>query len=508
MTDSRAGMRRTAGGLAWTLVGAAAHILFQIAALAALGRLLTPEDFGVVAAALVAVNFSAVFAQIGVNQALIQRPALPPQASGTAFLISFGLGTALATALALLAPVIAVALGLEALTPVLRALAVIFPLRALGSTAEALLARSLRFRAIALLDLASYAIGYGAVGVTLAAMGFGTWSLVASHLAQATLRSVLAFAACPHRLRPDLDATLVRDLLTFGGGVTLARVANYVALQADNLVVARQLGAAAVGAYSRAYQLMGMPAGLVGNALDRVLFPVFAQRQGEVPVLRDAYLLGSSLIALACLPAGAVASVAAPELVRVVLGGQWDEVVVPFQVFALTLVFRVGDRLNAITARAVGAVYRRALLQVAYAATVIALAVVGSQYGLIGVAVGVAVALCGNQVLGTVLATRLLDAPAGNAVRAFVVAAPLTAVTAAAAMLGAWPGRTLGWPPSAVMASSLLAAAGIGAFILWRFPRPVMGSDARRLAGMLVAVAPARAHWLRRWAASIDGTGS
>ena len=504
MTGPRAGMRQTAGGLAWTLVGAAAHMLFQIAALAALGRLLTPEDFGVVAAALVAVNFSAVFAQLGVNQALIQRKELPPRASGTAFLISLGLGVALAGALALLAPAIATALGLEALAPVLGTLSVIFPLRALGSTAEALLARSLRFRAIALLDITSYALGYGAVGVTLAALGFGTWALVAAHLAQATLRSAFTLAARPHGLAPDLDPALVRDLLTFGGGVTLARVANYVALQADNLVVARQLGAAAVGAYSRAYQLMGMPAGLVGNALDRVLFPVFAQRQGEVPVLRDAYLLGSSLIALACLPAGAVASVAAPELVRVLLGGQWDAVVVPFQVFALTLVFRVGDRLNAITARAVGAVYRRGLLQIVYAAAVIALAIIGAQYGLVGVAVGVAVALCGNQLLGTALAIRLLDATPGNAVRAVLVAAPLTAVTAAGAALGAWPGRALSWPPSAALAGSLLAAATAAAFVLWRFPRHMMGSDARRLAGMLVALAPARPHWLRQWAAGLE----
>jgi len=321
------GTRRTAGGLAWTMFGAGMHMLVQIGTLAVLGRLLTPEDFGIVAAALVAVNFSGIFAQLGVNQALIQRTTVTERTSGTIFLITVGLGSALSLGLAVLAPAIARGLALDALTPVLRALSVMFIVRAVGSTAEALMARSLRFRAIALLDVVSYALGHGVVGVTLAVLGFGYWSLVAAHLAQAAVKSALALAARPHGLLPDLDRTLVRELLTFGGGLSLARIANFVALQADNLVVARQLGAAAVGAYSRAYQLMGMPASLIGNALDRVLFPVFAQQQADLAALRGAYLRGTALIALACIPAGVVASAVAPELVWLLLGDQWTAVI-------------------------------------------------------------------------------------------------------------------------------------------------------------------------------------
>ena len=480
-------------------------MLFQVGTLAVLGRLLTPEDFGVVAAALVAVNFSAIFAQLGVNQALIQRSSVTEGTSGTTFLITVALGSALSLGLALLAPAIARGLALDALAPVLRALSVIFVIRAVGSTAEALLARALRFRAIALLDVVSYAVGHGAVGVTLAALGFGYWSLVGAHLAQAAVKSALAVAARPHVLRPDLDPALVRDLLTFGGGFSLSRIANFVALQADNLVVTRQLGAAAVGAYSRAYQLMGMPASLIGNALDRVLFPTFARHQTEVPALRSAYLHGTALIALACLPSGAVASVMAPELVRLLLGDQWGAVVLPFQVFSLTLVFRVGDRLNAVTARAVGAVYRRALLQAVYAVAVIVLATVGARHGLQGVATGVAAALVGNHVGGSLLALRLVGADARSAVRASLQAIPLTALAATAALFGALPGRSQSWPAPAVVAGSILLVATVSLAFLWSYPRLALGHEAPWFAALARELLPARTPGLRRWIARAEG---
>jgi O-antigen/teichoic acid export membrane protein len=489
----------TARGLAWTLFGAGGHMLFQLVALALLGRLLTPADFGVVAAALVVVNFSVIFAQLGVNQALVQRPTLPARAAGTAFLVTLVLSAVLAALLMALAPPISAGLGLEPLTPVLRVLAVVFILRALGATAEALLARALRFRALALIDVASYAMGYGAVGVALAALGYGIWALVAGHLVQAALKAALALTLHPHGLRPDLDPVFVRSLLRFGGGVSLARIANYVALQADNAVVARSLGAAAVGAYSRAYQLMGMPASLIGNALDRVLFPTFARQQGDHAALRAAYLRGSALIASAGLPTGVVAGVLAPELVLVLLGDQWGAVVAPFQVFALTLAFRVGDRLNAVIARSVNAVYRRALLQIAYAAAVVVLARLGAEHGLVGVALGVAAALVGNYVLGTGLALRLVGGRAVDTVRALARPLPFTALLGGVAAATAAVGRTLEFAPTLLLAMGLVAVGAVAVAALWWAPRFVLGTETEPFVAAAGPLAARHRRWFPRW---------
>jgi O-antigen/teichoic acid export membrane protein len=496
----------TARGLAWTLFGAGGHMLLQLVTLGLLGRLLTPADFGIVAAALVVVNFSVIFAQLGVNQALVQRPTLPPRAAGTSFVLTVALSGALALAVFAAAPTIAAGIGLDGLTPVLRVLAWVFLARALGATAEALLVRSLRFRALAVLDVATYALGYGVVGVTLAVLGFGPWALVHANLVQATSKSALALLLHPHGLRPDLSPAFVRGLVRFGGGVALARVANFVALQADNIVVARSLGAAAVGAYSRAYQLMGMPAGLIGNALDRVLFPTFARQQLAVPVLRAAYLRGSSLIAVSCLPTGVIAWVLAPEIVSLLLGDQWDAVVAPFAVFSLTLVFRVGDRLNAVLARSVGAVYRRAVLQVAYALGVIVLASVGASAGLVGVAVGVAIALVANYALGAGLAVHLVGAHPADALRALARPLPFTALLGGVGLAVTSASRSLGFPPALVLAVGLATCLLASAASLWFAPRFVLGAEAGTLAATARVLTAKHPEAFRRWLARTEGT--
>ena len=482
-------------------------MLLQLTTLAILGRLLAPEDFGLVAAALVVVNFSTIFAQLGVNQALVQHADLPPNAASAAFVITVGLGAVLCLAVYAAAPSIAAGLDLDGAAPLLQLLGFVFLLRAAGSTAEALLLRNLRFRAVALVDLVAYGIGYGAVAVTLAWLEAGPWALVIGHLSHAGLRSILAFALRPHRVIGGVRGTFVRTALRFGSGFSLARIANYIALQADNLIVARTLGAAAVGHYSRAYQLMGMPASLIANALDRVLFPTFARQQADIPMLRDAYLRGTALLAFTCLPLGIGAAIMAPEVVLMVLGDQWDAVVPPFQVFALTMAFRVGDRLNAVVVRAVGAVFRRALLQVAYAAAVIGFAAAGSRYGLVGVAIGVATALTLNYVAGTLLVLHVVSGAARAPLAAAMAAAPATAALAITTALVAWTARSLAFAPWAVVLATLTVTGAATALSVWWSPRRWLGAQAPWLAATVRAFVTSPRPALERWLARLERVG-
>ncbi len=486
------------------MAGAGGHMVLQVIALSLLGRLLTPADFGVVTVALVVVNFSSIFAQLGLNQSLVQQATLSRNAAGSAFVISMLLGTLLCLAVYLLAPGIASSLGLVDAAPILQVLGVVFILRAAGATAEALLVRALRFRLVALLDLLSYGIGYGVVGVTLAWLGAGPWALVMGHLSQAALRTILTLSMRPHELVGPIGGPFVRQALRFGGGFSMSRVANYVALQADNLVVARTLGADAAGAYSRAYQLMGMPASLIGNALDRVLFPTFARQQDDRSALLENYVRGTAIVTLLSLPLGVVAAVLAPEAVLLVLGDQWQATVAPFQVFALTLSFRVLDRLNAVVVRAVGVVYRRAFLQIAYAVGVIALALAGSHYGLTGVALGVAAALVGNCLSGVWLSLRVLSGDARSVVTGATTAVPATGLIAAAALLGAWSTRALELPAWGVVVATIGLCTSLAALAVWLAPRWWFGALATWVATNARDVLPTPRPALTRWLARLE----
>lgn len=415
--------------MAWMGSGTGAQALARAVVLLVLARLVTPEEFGIVAAALVVVNFSNVVAQLGIGQALIQRPTLTPEHVRTGFTLSVLTGVAFCIGLWFLAPPIAtVAFAMPEVVPVLRMLAFTFLLNGPAVTAGALLQRELRFKQLALIETGSFVLGFAVVGTVLGALGFGVWALAIGTLGQTVLRSIALLAAYPHAVRPQLDASATRELLYMGSGFTLGRFFNFLALQGDYFVVGRWMGSIALGAYSRAYELMVTPATLFGRVVDVVLFPVLAKVQSDRKRLTLGFLRGLALIALVTMPIGAVSTLLAPELVLVLLGPPWREVIPPFQILALGMFARSSYKISESVIRATGAVFLRARLQTVYAGCVVGFALLGRPWGLTGVASGVLAAIVVNFVLMTDAAARYAGATRREVMKVHVPALLLTLV--------------------------------------------------------------------------------
>ncbi|TIO54028.1 MAG: lipopolysaccharide biosynthesis protein, partial [Mesorhizobium sp.] len=197
------------------------------------------------------------------------------------YTLSLFLGLTVTALVWALAPAIAGLLRLPELTPIVRAVCFIFLFQGASMVALASAQRALRFRWLALVDAVAFAIGYVVVGPVLAWLGFGIWALVAAILVQQLFRTIVLLVGQRHPMRPLLERSAIFELLYFGGGFTIARVCNYLATQVDRLVVGRYLGADALGVYGLSSQLMTTPAVIVGQVLDRVLFPTMALVQEE-----------------------------------------------------------------------------------------------------------------------------------------------------------------------------------------------------------------------------------
>src|SRR5256884_9366467 len=152
---------------------------------------------------------------------------------------------------------------------------------------------------------------------------------------------------------------------------------------------------------------MAGPPHLLGDAVDRVLFPAMASIQTDTRRLAEAYQRGVGLMALIMLPASATLFIVAPELIDVTLGPQWTVVVTPFQILALGMFLRTSYRISDVTARATAAVYHRAWRQLVYALCVLTGAWFGRAWGIDGVAAGVVGALAVNFFLMADLGLRL-----------------------------------------------------------------------------------------------------
>ena len=464
---------RATAGFAWLFSGTLAQYLVQFAAIAILARLLTPADFGVVASSMAIIGFAAIFSELGVGPALVQKADIDAVDVGTSNVLSLLAGVALAATAILLAEPLARVLRIPELRDVLVWLSPALVFSSAGVVATCMLQRDLRFRAIAIVNLLSYAIAYLGVAVPMALLGHGVWSLVFAHLVQTALTAALSWRLAPHAWHLRGSFVAARRLLRFGAGYSLGRIANVVAMQGDNLLVGRLLGASALGYYSRAYQLMVMPAMLIGGVIDRVLFPTMAGLRHDRALVARTFARSIAVAAMLAFPLSGMMVVLADEIILVVFGPQWLPSVPAFQMLAACLYFRLSYKLSDSLAHAEGAVYAKLWRQTAYALAVIVAAWAGHYHGIAGIAAGVSLAVAFNYLLMLHLSRKLLGAEwigLGMVhLRHVIVALAVAAVAAGVKLLllswGSVPLVTLAGT-TAVCGGVLLAALMFGARIL------------------------------------------
>jgi O-antigen/teichoic acid export membrane protein len=398
---------RTLGAVFWTVSGTGISALLQALVLIVLTRLLTPFDFGVAGAAIVVLKLAQILTRIGILQAIVQRSDIQERHLRTAFTVSCLMGIIVAVVVALSAPLMASFFRMHELRRIIPVISLSLPFWAAATVAESLLQREIKFSRIAGMDAASF-VGYGAVGLTLAFLHYGFWSLVWAQIAQATMRSVSLMVAQPHPKRPLIERKAFTEVMYYGTGQTLSSLLNNVAGQADRMVIGRWLGAEALGIYSRAYQLMAMPANLFGLAVDSILFSTLSKIQDRQDKLRSAYKKGVAMIALIILPVSAMMYVLAPEVILFLFGKEWIQAVSPFRILALGMLFRTSYKMSDILTKAVGAIYNRAMRYGIFAALVFGGAWAGSRWGLDGVCYGILVAIFLNFILMANLSLQLV----------------------------------------------------------------------------------------------------
>jgi O-antigen/teichoic acid export membrane protein len=477
--------QHTVAGIMWMSYGKAAFFVLQLVVVGVLARLITPKAFGVVNAALIVTGFSAIVSQLGLGPALVQRPELERRHIDTAYTFSFLFGLSLGVILWFGAPVAASFLRMPEVTPVMQALSFVFPLNGLQTVGQALLSRNLHFSWLANLDVVSYGIGFGVVGIVAALLGWGVWALVAAQIGQSLGRTAVLLWKHPPRLRLIFDKPAFMDLAYFGGGFTMARVANYIAVNGDNMIVGRFLGAAPLGYYGRAYSLMSAPAYAFGTVLDQVLFPAMAKVQDDLKRLAAAYRRGVALIALMVLPASAAIIFLAPEVIRIALGPKWGPAVAPFQVLGLGMLFRTSYKMSDSISRSTGAVYRRAWRQFIYGALVVLGAWIGTRWGIVGVSWGALAALTVNFFLMAALGQQVAGLRWRDFWGAHRPAVLLTLVSFPIVWLTTTGLRHVNAPAVVVLAVAGIVLVLVCGVATWRLPRIFLGEDGQWMASTL-----------------------
>jgi len=385
MSDAKGLGRRTRQAISWSAVNAIGTNVVRLVVIAVLGRLLAPGDFGIVAAAMTVILFVGILRDFGVGLALVQRQALEPEHVEVAFTVSVIQGTVLTLVIAATAGPIADFFNMEESASIVRALALLFVLRSFAIVPTFMLQREMRFRALSLVDLAGY-FGGSVTSVTLAVRGYGPWSLVWGY----GVETVISTTALVYLWRPPWRLRWhprhLRELLGFGLSKSFGTIVNVFATQGDYMVLGRVLEKTQLGLYQRAYELVRFPANVFSSVAGSVLFSAFSKVQHDPERIGRVFRRSTFASALVLLPASAGLIVLAPEVIRILMGSQWDGAVWPFRIMAMTMLFRTTYKLGDLVGRSTGEMFTIAKWQVVYAALVIGGATISVRWGILGVA--------------------------------------------------------------------------------------------------------------------------
>ncbi|NHC14408.1 lipopolysaccharide biosynthesis protein [Motilibacter deserti] len=463
--------RRAARGLVVTMGGQWGRLVLQTASTAVLARLLLPGDFGLVAMVVAVTGLAEQVKDLGLAAATVQRDKLEDRQVTGLFWVNAALGAVLAAVVAACAPLVAAFYGRPELTGLTLVLALGFVAGGLSVQHAALLQRRLRFGALATSETGAFAIGVVAA-VTAAAAGAGYWSLAVLPLASAWARTVLLWAFCRWRPgRPRRDAG-IRELLSFGGGVSTFNLLNYVSRNADNVLIGKVSGATSLGLYSRAYTLLLLPLQQLNGPLASVAVPVLSILRGEPAKYRAFYRSAVGGLALVGMPLVVLLVVCAPEVIAVLLGPGWDGAVPIFRALGLAGVVHVVGNTNGWIYVSWGSTGRMARWALVSRPLMVVSIAIGLPWGPLGVAVSYAVGQLVLAVPGFANAVRGTPLTLGDVGGAVWRPAALAAVTGgvAAALQALVDG-----PPLAVLAAVGVPAVLVHAGLTWAW-RPTRES--------------------------------
>ncbi|MFD7322524.1 lipopolysaccharide biosynthesis protein [Streptomyces sp. NPDC059875] len=479
----------TVRGMRWTYLASVAGVVLQLPYTAVMARLLTPEDFGLMALAHLVLRFAHHFAQGGLRSAVVQRASITDRDVRVIFTLALAVGTCSFAAVWCMAPYATdLVRGPAELTRLIRATALMLVFMALGAPAAGLLTRAMRYRAVALTDLFSFAFGYCVVGFTSALFGAGVWSLVYGTLCWYFLQALLPCLLVRHSLRPLFDVPAMRDILGFGGKISVNGFLEYLTEDFGKLAIGRYVGVTAAGLYDRAVLLAHLPQYQIQAAASKVLLPAFSRIRHETGRLGASYADCVALTTLSLFPLWAVIGASSEQLVALLLGEQWraSAELVPLlglvSVLALVAQF-LGTLMEAMGVVGPKVVIHLVQLAVLIGGTAAALAVGG------GIHAFIVVVLIGQVVrlaLFQARLSRLFPATRRPVAVAYAQAAFLAALTWAVL----WSvqhvlGSTC---PSALLLAVKLATAGALVVCWVRYGGSLQGVRVARERGLLPAV--------------------
>lgn len=323
-------------GIFYTALAKYSGIVISIVIGAVLARLLTPEEFGIVALVTVFVSFFNLLSDFGLGPAVVQNQSLDDKDVHSIFSFSILLGFLLSGLFFLAAPLIAGFYNEPELINVSRLLSLAILFYSLQIIPKALFQKALKFKQIGLITV-SVQFFSGVIAIILAYTGFSYYALVVKSILVSGISLIIFYSLKPVKIAWRIRFSAIGKIIRFSSFQFMFNFINYFSRNADNILIGKFLGSAPLGYYDKSYQLMMMPVQNLTHVITPVLMPVLSKYQDDKNFVFNSYMKVVKLLATIGFPLSVFLYFSAGDIIHILYGSQWTQSIPVFKLLALTV---------------------------------------------------------------------------------------------------------------------------------------------------------------------------
>jgi O-antigen/teichoic acid export membrane protein len=303
-------------------------------------RILSPDDYGLMAMASVPIIFFYLLNSAGLDAVLVQKRDLSEHLRAQVFGIVILVNLLLFLVFLGAAPWIAAFYDEPRLTAIVRVLGFQFVLLAFETLPQSELERDIDFGRRSIVELVTIVAG-SLTAWTLARAGFGVWTLVWGSLTTTAIRMVGLNLAQRSLRWPRFSLEGMKSDLLFGRSVTVDRALRFTLADSDRFIGGKLFGNVLLGYYAVANDLASLPINKLTGLINSIALPAFARAQLTPAGARSYLLTVTRLMSLLAFPFFLGMSSIAPELTALLLGPKWQAAAVPLQLLSLVMPLRM-----------------------------------------------------------------------------------------------------------------------------------------------------------------------
>lgn len=303
-----------------------------------IARILEVEAYGTVALVYVVISILQVFVDSGLGTALIQKKDADEDDFTTVFYANILFCTLLYILLFFSAPYIALFYDDLALTPLIRVLGICLIISGVKNIQQAYVSRNLIFKKFFFATLAG-TIGAGVIGIYMAYSGYGVWALVAQHIFNGVVDTLILWITVKWRPTGKFSFAKFKSLFSYGWKLLASALLDTVYNKLRQLLIGKLYTSTDLAYYNKGDQMPAMVVNNINNAIDSVLLPVMSEEQDDKTRLKAMMqrAMRTSMFFMAPMMLGLVA--VAPVLIELLLTEKWLPTVFYLRVFCITYMF-------------------------------------------------------------------------------------------------------------------------------------------------------------------------